>query len=632
MPAFDIEGGLLLTLTRGLSVAALLSVFGVLLFRTAVAPAVLPRMPDGALFLRRWRLLFWSSWCAAILATLAWLALQAASMADADSLPATASAIPTVLMDTSFGHVLLLRLAILALLAPVLGPRLGYDKRRLWLATGLAALATALQAGHSHAASMQSGPSLLLPSAVVHLLAAGAWLGSLAPLLVLIAAAPPEAAALASRRFSPLGTACVLLLAITAAYQSWVLIGGIPGLIGTGYGLVAVLKLALLAVLLCLACNHRFRLTPAVANSPVLANSVRAKQQLARSIGIETGVGLLVVLAAGLLTSLPPATHLQPVWPFAQRLSLDAVRDDADFRVEVLQAAFALAGAAALIVAACFTRRLRWPAVALAAVIAGFALPHFDLLLAEAYPTSFYRSPTEFAASAIVDGARLYPEHCASCHGIAGHGDGLAAAGLRIPPADLTAGHLWMHADGELFWWLSHGIDAPDGGQAMPGFAAVLSDDERWSLIDYVRAHNAGVAMASTRAWSPPVQAPALQATCGGQTLALRDLRGHFVRLVVSDRSAAATIVDADAKNPLVCTIADSSVPSAYAIVSGIPLANLPGTQFLIDGQGWLRAVQPPGDPLSWSDPQSLAAEIRALAEHPIDAAPGSSDHMNMPM
>ncbi len=622
MPAFEIEDGLLLTLARGLSVAALLSVFGVLLFRTAVAPAALPRMPDDGLFLRRWRLLFWSSWCAAILATLVWLALQVASMADADSLSAAASAIPTVLLDTSFGHVLLLRLVILALLAPVFG----LTQRRLWLATGLAALATALQAGHSHAASMQSGPSLLLLSAAVHLLAAGAWLGGLAPLLALIAAVPPEAAALASRRFSPLGTACVLLLAITAAYQSWILIGSLPGLIGTGYGLVAVLKLALFAVLLGLACNNRFRLTP------VLANSVRTKQRLLRSIGIETGAGLLVVLAAGLLTSLPPATHLQPVWPFAQRLSLDAVRDDMDFRVELLQAAFALAGAAALIVAACFTRRLRWPAVALAAVIAGFALPHLDLLLAEAYPTSFYRSPTEFAASAVVEGARLYPEHCASCHGAEGRGDGPAAAGLRIPPADLTAGHLWMHADGELFWWLSHGIDAPDGGQAMPGFASALSDDERWSLIDYIRAHNAGVTAASTGAWSPPVQAPELQAACGGQMLALHDLRGRFARLVIGEASTTATIADVDAMNPIICVVADSSVPSAYAIVAGITPADLPGTQFLIDGQGWLRAVQPPGGPLSWSDPQALAAEIRALAAHPVDAAPGPSDHMNMPM
>ncbi len=624
MPAFDIEGGLTLALTRGLSVAALLSVFGALLFRTALAPPVLALMPGSAGFMRRWRLLFWSSWAAAILATLAWMALQSASMADADSLAAAASAIPSVLVDTSFGHVLLLRLAVLALLALVLGHTPGHTGRRLWLATGLAATATALQAGHSHAASMHDGPSLLLFSEVVHLLAAGAWLGGLAPLLTLVALAPAEAASLASRRFSPVGTACVLLLAVTAAYQSWVLIGSLPGLTGTGYGLAALLKLALFAALLGLACNNRFRLTPA------LIASTGAKRRLVRSIGIETGVGLLVVLAAGLLTSLPPAMHVQPVWPFAQRLSLEAVQDDADFRLEALQAAFALAGAAALLLMAVFARRIRWPAVALAALIAWFAMPHFDLLLAEAYPTSFYRSPTGFAASAIVEGARLYPAHCVACHGAQGRGDGPAAQGLRTPPADLTANHLWMHDDGELFWWLSHGIDAPDGGQAMPGFAAALSDDERWDLIDYIRAHNAGATMAGTGAWSPPIQAPELQAACGGQALALQDLRGRFLRLAINEPPAAATLESVGSMHPMGCTIDDRAVPAAYAIVSGIPVADLPGTQFLIDGQGWLRAVQRPGASPSWSDPNALAAEIRELVMHPIPAAPGSGDHMNM--
>ncbi len=627
-PAFDIEGGLALALMRGLSVAALLSVFGALLFRAAVAPPVLllpglAQLP-GDWFLRRWRLVFWASWAGAILATLGWMALQAASMADADSLAAAVSAMPSVLTDTRFGQVLLLRLAVLALLAPVLALVAGRGGRWLWLATGLAAMATALQAGHGHAASMYDGPSLLLLSGAVHLLAAGAWLGGLLPLLALIAAAPPEAAALAARRFSTLGTACVLLLAVTAAYQSWVLIGGLPGLIGTGYGLVASLKLALFAALLGFACDNRFRLTPG------LTASTGTKRRLVRSIGIEAGVGLLVVLAAGLLTSLPPAMHLQPLWPFAQRLSLDAVREDADFRFEVLQAACALAGAVVLLASALFARRLRWPAVALAGLIAWFAVPHLDLLLAEAHPTSFYLSPTGFAATAIMDGARLYPEHCAACHGAEGHGDGPAAADLPVPPADLTASHLWAHSDGELFWWLSHGIDAPNGGSAMPGFAATLSDDERWDLIDYIRAHNAGVAMAATKAWQVPVQAPELQVACAGAPLSLHELHGRFVRLIVgapSTEGAATTAGDS-----VSCTTADKSAELAYGTISGIPSAQLPGTQFLIDGQGWLRALERRDGPQDWDDPQALAAQIRELAMHPVDAAPGPADHMNMQM
>ena len=41
-------------------------------------------------------------------------------------------------------------------------------------------------------------------------------------------------------------------------------------------------------------------------------------------------------------------------------------------------------------------------------------------------------------AAAVPDGAALYQSYCASCHGAGGQGDGPAAAGLSVPPADLT--------------------------------------------------------------------------------------------------------------------------------------------------------------------------------------------------
>jgi hypothetical protein len=38
----------------------------------------------------------------------------------------------------------------------------------------------------------------------------------------------------------------------------------------------------------------------------------------------------------------------------------------------------------------------------------GFAVPHLDLLFVAAYQSSYFTSPTEFAATAIVHGAKLY--------------------------------------------------------------------------------------------------------------------------------------------------------------------------------------------------------------------------------
>lgn len=610
MPEFDVEGGLGLALVRGVVVAAMLSVFGAALLRTLL-PA------EAGMFQRRWSWLFWSSWAAAMLGILAWLVLEAASIADADGIAGALAVAPGIATGTSFGHVVLMQGAALA------AAGLACATRRLRLATGLAGLAVALQAGHGHAVAMYHGPSLLLLSELAHLLAAGAWLGGLLPLLLLVASASLAEAVLASRRFSRLGTACVLLLALTAGWQSWALIGDLPGLLGTGYGLVALLKMLLFAALLAFAVANRFRHTPA------LAVAADAKRRLCRSIALESGVGLLVVLAAGVLSSLPPSMHVQPVWPFAWQPSLDAVREDAGFRREVIGAALALTGAFALLVLAAFARRVRWPAAA--AAVAWFAVPHFDLLLAEAHPTSFYRSPTGFAATAIVAGAALYPQHCAACHGAEGRGGGKLAAALPVPPANLTAAHLWMHSDGELFWWLAHGIDALEGGLAMPGFAAVLSDEQRWDLIDYVRARNAGVTLRDTGAWSPPLRAPDLQASCDGHSVTLHGLRSRFVRLVIGPaavKSEGGVLTIATAPGAAACVAGDQTLPLAYGIVSGLAPQQLPGSQFLIDGEGWLRAMRRPGGP-DWNDPVVLAATLRQLRDH-LPASSGGG--MDMPM
>ena len=637
LPVFDIEGGLLLALVRGLSVASLLSVFGALLFRAVIAPPVLASMRSDADALeRRWRIVFWASWAASILTALAWLVAETANISGADTMRATAAALPTVLTDTFFGHVLAFRFLVLLLIPPVLSWR-GRGRARVWGAVALATVATALQGEHSHAASMYDGPSLLLLSDIVHLLSAGAWLGGLIPLFLLVAAASPDEAIRASRRFSTMATVAVVLLAITAAAQFWVLIGSLPGLIGTGYGLMALLKLGLFAILLGFAAVNRFRLTPALGG----VEGASAKLRLCRSIGIETGLGLLVVLAAGVLTSLPPSMHVQPLWPFAQKLSLDTVREDPDFMREVVGAALALAGAGALLVVAMLARRARWLLVAAAVAIAWFAVPHLSLLLVDAYPTSFYYSPTGFTATTIADGAALFPQHCAVCHGTGGAGDGPAAKILPIPPADLTADHLWMHSDGELFWWLSHGIDGPDGGLAMPGFAATLSESQRWALIDYIHALNAGTTRRKTGAWSTPIQAPALSVTCGNWSGTLDDFHGRFVRLVfggpVTDatRPDLVTIVagaNGSAVPASACTANDETVARAYAVITGIDRSALPGTQILIDGAGWLRAVNRPDDPANWNDPRALAAAIGDLRAHPISAGTGMSMPMNMKM
>jgi copper resistance protein D len=151
-------------------------------------------------------------------------------MSDAANATDALAAIPAVLLETSFGHDLTAQalsvFAALVLLA-------AWPQRWRFAAVGLTGLALALQAGHSHAFAMEHGPSLLLYAEGLHVLAGGAWLGGLLPLLILVRDAPSKPAAETLRRFSKLATLCVIAIAGTACFQGWVLGGGVARLIGT---------------------------------------------------------------------------------------------------------------------------------------------------------------------------------------------------------------------------------------------------------------------------------------------------------------------------------------------------------------------------------------------------------------
>jgi len=459
---------LALAAARGLHLAAALSAFGTLGFGALLAPA------GDEIVRRRLTALARISVALAWLGALIWLPLQAASMAGAPDADGAFAALPTVLFDTGFGRALLLRLALLGVAALLAGPT---RSRITWgLAGVLAGAACALQAKMGHAAAAED---LLLPAAtILHILAAGLWLGGLLPLLLVLRDTPDMA-----RRFSGLGLLCVLTLGVTALAQFWVLIGGIAGLIGTGYGRIALAKLALFLLLLGIAALNRFRLTPALSGT----DPARAARRLRLSIAIETGIGLLVLLAAAGLATQPPAIHDQPDWPFALRPDPDALADPRLYRQTLLTLA-AIGGAAVLVIAGLVRRRLLWAAVPLAALLCAAApLPPLRLLVTPATPTSYYTAPEGVTAASIRLGAALFQTQCADCHGSDRRGQGPLVSGPARPP-DLTTSLVWERAEGDLFWRIGHGIAAPDGRQTMPGFADRLDESGLWALIDYLRA------------------------------------------------------------------------------------------------------------------------------------------------
>jgi mono/diheme cytochrome c family protein len=95
-------------------------------------------------------------------------------------------------------------------------------------------------------------------------------------------------------------------------------------------------------------------------------------------------------------------------------------------------------------------------------------------------------------------GRALYAEHCAACHGSALEG----APDWRTPdtegrypaPPHDASGHTWHHGDGMLIDYVKRGGQAVledmgvDFVSGMPGFGAVLSDDEIAAILAFIRS------------------------------------------------------------------------------------------------------------------------------------------------
>ena len=594
-----------MALLRGAHVAALVSLFGTLVLLTLVLPAAMaegtidaPRLRQRLLRVARF------STASALIIGIAWLVVETVVIAGTDSVALTLHALPVIALQTQFGRWLLLRCIVLLVVLPLLRPW----RKGIIIAVVMAAIALAVQPmlGHVGAVGGGVGKTLIL-SEVMHLLAAGMWLGGLLPLFITIGTLPHDAAATACRGFTPIGLSAVLVLGGTAVVQVAQFMGGLPGLFGTGYGHVALVKLGLFVVLLALAALNRLALTDRLAGTAPDS----ARHHMRVSIATEAVLGALVVITAGFLASHTPGTHEQPVWPFTWRPSL-SVFDEPDLRSEVIVALCALGAAVTIAIVGLTWHRVRWPALALAVIIVALAIPHLDLLFVAAYPTSFFTSSTDFATTAIVHGEKLYATNCEVCHGSEGRGDGPMARSLPIAAADLTAEHLWAHSDGELFWYISHGFEAPKGGVTMPGFDGKLSSEARWGLIDYLRAHNAGESMRTTGKWPHPLPVPQLDATCAdGRTIDLDDLRGRVLRIVaVSDDDAATVSVPTvgtgittiiltgkptTRSKSTACVAIEPETWPAFAILLGVPSDALAGRQVLVDQNGWLRAQWQPG-------------------------------------
>lgn len=171
-------------------------------------------------------------------------------------------------LETKTGAALISRLLLLGAAALFVAVLFGaYAKRedegrdadeKKDLTFGLAIGGTVVAAGIagtwalSEHASTGIQPGLAMPVDVLHLLAVATWLGGLAALLTVLYLAPSIERA-AVRRFSGLAFGSVVVLTATGIYQSWRQVGSWSALTGTSYGQLLLIKVALVAVMVCVA-------------------------------------------------------------------------------------------------------------------------------------------------------------------------------------------------------------------------------------------------------------------------------------------------------------------------------------------------------------------------------------------
>lgn len=607
-------------------------------------------------------------WCllVTLLSAVAALWIQSVTVSEAPNDTVDVVALVSLITATQYGHVWLVRMAIALLLAALIFWRSRAQERSATIdATGAllsAVLLTAISfAGHASAAD---GSAFFLQAFAdaLHLLATGLWLGGLMPLFLLLhlyrdSVDAPRVMPIAAHRFSNLALGSVSLLIASGFYNAWNLVGGFAPLFGTAYGKWLFLKLALFLPLLFLGAINRSRLkTEPIAAPP---------RTLERNVLMEISLGLAILLVVGFMGVTPPARHVQPDWPFSFRWDWSVLAKAPKARAEFDRALVWAAVAAAAFAAAAVRRRRRFIATMLGAATLGYAIYTADAIVSiDAYPETYKRPIVAYQAISVANGIALYEDSgCAACHGAGGYGDGPSAESLRPKPADLTAPHANLHTAGDLYWWLSYGVKQ---ASAMPGYGQSLSEEERWDLINFLRALSSGE---RARNLAPVIEAePWLVApdfTYGinsGQTRTLKDHRGRKIVLLVllniadteerlqqlgaaRARLESAGVETIVVPNPIDLLFVSDKLPGlivnegireiaetyklfARSFNDESPPAATPHVEYLIDKQGYIRARWLPAENDAWRNLDRLFSQIELLRKEK-SRAPAPDDHVH---
>ena len=257
--------GVVYGIDRALLFAGLALLIGGVVFLVVVWP----RGRDD----RRAAWIVWSGWTTVVVTTVLGFALEgvyAAGLPLGDVFDAT---VLRDMVDTRYGKVALVRLAILAVAWPLVRHLLrwkpaaehplgwGWKVSALVVGTGLAV--TPGIAGHA-SSGIQTG--LAIPADLVHVAAMACWFGGLVMLCVaVLPRRDVEELRVVLPRYSALALGAIVALVLSGVYQAWRQVGSVDELKSTDYGKLLIVKLVAFAALIIAAAfsrevvNRRFR-------------------------------------------------------------------------------------------------------------------------------------------------------------------------------------------------------------------------------------------------------------------------------------------------------------------------------------------------------------------------------------
>jgi mono/diheme cytochrome c family protein len=91
-------------------------------------------------------------------------------------------------------------------------------------------------------------------------------------------------------------------------------------------------------------------------------------------------------------------------------------------------------------------------------------------------------NPLKGNAESVATGKTLYNQHCKSCHGAKGKGDGPKAAQLDTECGDFTKASFHAQTDGSLFYKVYQ------GRKDMPSYKTKIPDaDDIWAVVNFMR-------------------------------------------------------------------------------------------------------------------------------------------------